>query len=289
MTSSAPSEAAPRMAAFTNDGLRFTVVDTGPEQGAPILLLHGFPQHGESWRATAEMLNTSGHRTLVPDQRGYCPDALPARRSDYRIDKLVGDVVALIQQAGLGPVHLVGHDWGAAVAWATAATHPDLVLSLTAVSVPHPLGFLKSMLSSRQALMSWYMVLFQLPRVPEKLFGSTDFGYQRLIASGQEPALARRDLEYLEHHGGITGALNWYRALPYSLTALQRLRQHVTVPTLQVWSDGDTAVNRKGHTLSSQFVDARWRLVALARVSHWIPDECPEELADLIDRHIRAR
>src|SRR5699024_10065897 len=110
--------------------------------------------NSSSWGPVAALLNQAGYRTLAPDQRGYSPQASPSGRRNYRITELVDDVVELIRQADAGPVHLVGHDWGAGVAWALAATHPDLLRSLTAVSVPHPAAFQLSMLRSAQALNS---------------------------------------------------------------------------------------------------------------------------------------
>ena len=113
------------------------------------------PSGRRSWRAVAPLLHAHGLRTLAPDQRGYSPGARPRRRRDYRLDRLVADVVALVDEVGR-PVHLVGHDWGAVVAWVLAATRPDLVRTLTAVSVPHPAAFVRAALTSRQGLRSWY-------------------------------------------------------------------------------------------------------------------------------------
>lgn len=268
---------------FSRGELRFPVADSGPADGAPVVLLHGFPQNSTSWQPVAARLNAAGYRTLAPDQRGYCPGASPAGRRNYRIGELAGDIVALIEQAGLGPVHLVGHDWGAAVAWAVAATRPELLRSLTAVSVPHPAAFQLSMLSSSQLLKSWYMFVFQLPWLPERMLHRSMA--DNLEKTGQSPEAALRDSRLLQQGQTATTALNWYRALPFAMTDAGWLRRPITVPTLQVWSDGDTAVGRRGHELSRRFVDAPWQLVTLPGVSHWIPDEAPDALAQLIESH----
>ncbi len=276
----------PRIDTFDRDKLSFSVADRGPEDGAPVVLLHGFPQNSSSWDRVAATLNQAGYRTLAPDQRGYCPQATPTGRYNYRISELVADVVELIDQAALGPVHLVGHDWGAGVAWAVAATHPQLLRSLTAVSVPHPAAFALSMLSSNQILQSYYMLMFQLPWFPELLMRKENgFFYQMLKRSGQSPAAAHRDIQMLQEGDTATGAVNYYRALPYAIALAPALRRRISVPTLQVWSDGDTAVGRKGHELSRRFVTGPWQLVVLKGVSHWIPEECPERLAELIHTH----
>ncbi|HEU4360096.1 MAG TPA: alpha/beta fold hydrolase [Mycobacterium sp.] len=275
-----------RIDAFRRGDLSFSVRDSGPENGAPVVLLHGFPQNSSSWDQVATLLNRAGYRTLAPDQRGYCPDATPAGRHSYRIGELVEDVVELIGQAGLGPVHLVGHDWGAGVAWAVAATHPELLRSLTAVSVPHPTAFLLSMFSSSQIFQSYYMLMFQLPWLPELLMRKENgFFYQMLKRSGQTPAAALRDIRNLQEGDTATAAVNYYRALPYAVALAPALRHPITVPTLQVWSDGDTAVGRRGHDLTRKFVTGPWKLVVLEGVSHWIPEERPETLAELIEAH----
>ncbi|MDQ2627838.1 MAG: alpha/beta fold hydrolase [Actinomycetota bacterium] len=274
----------PRLSSFERHGLVFDVTDAGPQDGVPVVLLHGFPQTSTSWLPVAELLNNQGFRTLAPDQRGYSPGATPTRRRDYRLSELVADAVALIEAAGAGPVHLVGHDWGAAVAWGVAAARPDLVRTLTAVSVPHPLAFVLSMATTTQAFKSWYMLAFQLPGIPELLVrDKTGLGYRGLLSSGQTPANATRDLDQLHRLGGARTALNWYRGMPFIRPAV--LRRKIPVPTLQVWSDGDTAVGRRGHELSRRFVTGPWELRTLEGVSHWIPDEAPTELTELLTEH----
>jgi pimeloyl-ACP methyl ester carboxylesterase len=276
----------PRITSFSRGKHSFPVRDTGPQDGPPVVLLHGFPQNSSSWQQVAARLDEQGYRTLAPDQRGYSPQACPSGRHSYRITELIDDIVELIGQAGLGPVHLVGHDWGAGVAWAVATRHPELLRSLTAVSVPHPAAFALSVLGSKQIFLSWYMVAFQLPWLPERLVSKENgFFQQMLTRSGQSTAAALRDVRMLRQGNTATGAVNYYRALPYALLLAPLFRGPVKVPTLQVWSDGDVAVGRKGHELSAKFVSAPWRLVTLAGVSHWIPEEAPERLAQLIAEH----
>ncbi|WP_078327129.1 alpha/beta fold hydrolase [Mycobacteroides salmoniphilum] len=275
-----------RTTSFERQGLTFEVRDSGPEDGTPVVLLHGFPQTSVSWETVARLLNNQGFRTWAPDQRGYSPRAAPSRRRDYRLSELVADAVALIEEAHAGPVHLVGHDWGAGVAWSVADRRPDLIRTLTAVSVPHPLAFVGAALTSTQMFKSWYMLLFQLPWMPELLMRKEDgFFYRRLLGTGQTPEKAARDLSDLHRLGAVTNSLHWYRALPFALSSLP-LRK-ITVPTLQVWSDGDTAVGRKGHDMSRRRVTSSWNLHVLNGISHWIPEEAPEELAKLLLDHFR--
>ena len=178
-----------RLTQFRHAGLTFDVIDSGPVDGTPVVLLHGFPQRATCWAAVSEQLNAEGLRTYALDQRGYSPGARPGSRFDYRVSELVGDVVALIDEIGQ-PVHLVGHDWGSAVAWAVAAHHPESLRTLTAVSVPHPGAFAKSMVSSPQLLKSYYMLLFQLPVLPERMLSRKDgLGEKILQAAGMTPPM----------------------------------------------------------------------------------------------------
>ncbi|MFZ2172652.1 MAG: alpha/beta fold hydrolase [Rhodococcus sp. (in: high G+C Gram-positive bacteria)] len=273
-----------RISNFTRNGLVFDVRDEGPMDGPPVVLLHGFPQDSRSWDALAPLLHRRGFRTLAPDQRGYSPGARPRGRWAYRGTELRADVVALIDQAGLGPVHLVGHDWGAAVAWTVAAEHPELVRTLTALSVPHPAAFARALVTSRQILKSWYMLVFQLPWLPERVMGSDGAAYRALVATGQSPDAARRDLEPMRERARASGALNWYRAIPLAVPA--EASRKVRVPTMFVWSDRDSAIGTAGPELTARFVEGPYRYEVLRGVSHWIPDEAPERLDELLAAHL---
>jgi len=277
--------AAGRIEHYAHDGLTFDVRDEGPLDGAPVVLLHGFPERGSCWDAVVPFLHEQGLRTLAPDQRGYSPGARPAGRAAYRTNALAADVQALIDAVG-GPVHLVGHDWGAAIAWLVAARSRS-VRSLTAVSVPHPVAFQKAMLSSRQGLLSWYMYFFQLPRVPEAL-ARRGFLEHFLRRSGMDAGgLARFRREIVEY-GALPGALGWYRAEflggGEGLTGGVKVR----VPTTLVWSDGDVAIGRRGVDLTPAYVDAPYALEVLEGVSHWIPTQEPERLARAVLRRIAS-
>ncbi|WP_375498448.1 alpha/beta fold hydrolase [uncultured Jatrophihabitans sp.] len=263
---------------YSQDGLVFEVSDSGPAGAEVVVLLHGFPQNRREWDHVTPHLVGAGYRVLAPDQRGYSPGARPAGRRAYVQSHLVDDVVALIDAAGVQKVHLVGHDWGALVAWALTSRYPERVSTLTAVSVPHPKAFAWAM-PRGQALKSWYMAAFQLPALPERLL-ATDRALALLGGSGLTAEQMNAYIEPLGRHG-LTAALNWYRALPWS----QREKGHArrsTVPTTYVWSDGDTALGRAGAEATERFVDAPYRFAVLPGVSHWIPDEAPDALADLI-------
>ncbi|MBB3082755.1 alpha/beta fold hydrolase [Geodermatophilus sabuli] len=275
------------MDGFRRDGMVFDVRDGGPPDGEPVVLLHGFPQDATAWAASAAGLHAAGLRTLAPDQRGYSPSARPTGRSAYRVRELTADVLALLDEAGLDSAHVVGHDWGGIVGWALAAWHPERVRTLTALSVPHPAAMVRAMLTSDQALRSYYVGLFQLPFLPERL----------LLVGGGEPLrrmFLRSDLprDVCEHYvarmqepGALSAALAWYRALP--LSAHETIGT-VRVPTLHLWSTGDAFLGRAATEATRDFVDAPYRLEVLEGVPHWIPELAPERVAELVTEHVRA-
>jgi pimeloyl-ACP methyl ester carboxylesterase len=267
-----------RLLRYRHDGLTFDVTDQGPLDGDPVVLLHGWPERATSWRKVTPLLHARGLRTYAPDQRGYSKGARPTRRRDYAMQVLVDDVIALIETIGR-PVHLVGHDWGSSIGWLVAAQRPDLVRTWTAVSVPHPKAFQRAMLTSRQGLKSWYMGAFQLPRVAERLARSGRLDVP-LRKGGMTADDVRRFHEEVVDDGALTGGLMYYRALPFAFPALKD--PVVRVPTTFVWSDGDVAVTDVGGRLTPQFVEAPYEAVTLKGVSHWIPTEAPDELAEHI-------
>ena len=268
-----------RLTEYRRGDLVFDVIDSGPIDGTPVVLLHGWPQRASAWDGVSAHLNERGARTFAPDRRGYSPRARPRSRFSYRAPQLIADIDALIETLGAGPVHLVGHDWGAAVAWLTAARHPESVASLTAVSVPHPQAFFRSMLRSDQFLRSYYIVLFQLPWLPEWFMGTQRFE-RMLQASGMTPEMIKSYRADFDDFEALRGGIGAYR----SMLAIRprHLPGKVTVPTTFVWSDSDVAIARKGAELTERFVDADYTFEVMEGVSHWIPELHPAELAEFI-------
>ena len=271
------------MEQYRHGDLTFDVIDRGPADGPPVILLHGFPQLNTCWDQVMDRLVAQGYRCLAPNQRGYSPGARPPRRRDYRLPDLAADVIALIDEIGGGPVHLVGHDWGSAVAWQVAATAPERLKTLTAMSVPHPAAFRNAVLTSRQGLASWYMYLNQLPWLPEKMLGAGGgAGLARTLQRGfgQSREAAERDGRAMTETGALTGGLNWYRAI--LVTPPSQAPGRVSVPTMFIWSDGDDAIKEKGVRDCANYVTGEYRLEIFNGVSHWMPDECPDRVADLL-------
>jgi pimeloyl-ACP methyl ester carboxylesterase len=272
---------------FRRDGLTFDVRDAGPSDGDPVVLLHGFPQDSTAWNQVAPLLHRNGLRTLAPDQRGYSPMARPRGRSHYRLRETTADVLALLDAAGLGSAHVVGHDWGAGVGWALAAWHPERVRTLTSLSVPHPAAMARAMVTSDQALRSYYMALFQLPLLPERvvLAGEGATLRRMLVRSGLPADAVDRYVARMREPGALTAALNWYRALPWNGRDTVGT---VRVPTLHIWSTGDAFLGRAATDATGRFVDAPYRLEVLQGVAHWIPELAPDVVADLVTAHVRG-
>ena len=272
---------------FFRDGLTFDVRDAGPADGEPVVLLHGFPQDGRAWDRVAPVLHGAGLRTLAPDQRGYSPMARPRARSAYRSRELVDDVLALLDTAGLERAHVVGHDWGAAIGWALAAWHPGRVATLTALSVPHPGAMAKALVSSDQALRSYYMAVFQLPVLPERLLlAGGGAPLRRALRHGGLPTeLADHYVARMREPGALTAALNWYRAIPWSSRdPVQRVR----VPAQLIWGARDTFLGRTGVERTEQFCRGRYRLEVLEEHSHWLPELASERVAELVVAQVRS-
>jgi pimeloyl-ACP methyl ester carboxylesterase len=273
-----------RLEIDAND-LTFTARAAGPPGGRRVLLLHGFPQTSSSWRAQLRTLGDAGYRAVAPDQRGYSVGARPAAVSDYKLEHLVSDVLALADATEMATFDLVGHDWGGMVAWMVAAYHPDRVRSLSVVSTPHPLALRHALLGGdpAQTARSADTVELCRPEFPERLLLGPDrsgSGLRALLAaSGLDPVHTREYLAVLTRPGALTAALNWYRAMEDSdLVDLPLVR----VPTLYVWSSGDAAIGRPAAEASGRFVSANYRFVVLDGVTHWVPEAAPRELSRLL-------
>jgi len=267
-------------------GLVFDVLAAGPPTGEPVVLLHGFPQTAACWIRVAETLAAAGYRVLAPDQRGYSPGARPAAVRAYRMSELVADVLALAEEAGAARFHLVGHDWGGAVAWALAGRHPERVATLTSVSTPHPRALAAALVTSGQLLRSVYIGLFCIPRLPELVLGARGSrGLRYLLARSRlGPGWVNSYARALAGPGALSAALAWYRAaIPF------RLRVPPTsVPTRYVWGSGDPALGRRAATTTGRWVAGPYRFDVLEGAGHWLPEHHPEALAELLLEHLVA-
>lgn len=263
------------------DGLVLDAVATGPLDGPPVVLLHGFPQTSWAWRGVWPALVEAGHRVVAPDLRGYSPDARPESVDAYRMPSLVGDVLAVLDHVGADAVHLVGHDWGAAISWHLAGRHPDRVRTLTAVSVPHPVAFVEALRTDAdQRRRSQYMRDWGSPDAEQTLLA----GGLAQVFGGIPAVDAERYVTRMHEPGALTAALAYYRA--QSLADLDGLGP-ITSPTLHVWSDGDVALGAAAAQATGSHVDGPYRFEVLEGVSHWVPEEAAAPLTALLLQHLR--
>ena len=279
------------MQTFIHDGMTFSVVDAGPADASPertVVLLHGFPQTSAAWQDVSARLHSHGFRTLALDNRGVSPMARPPRRSDYRIEHLVSDVVALLDAAGLEQANVVGHDWGGAIAWGLAQRRPERVRTQAVLATPHPAAMLWASLHSTQALKSWYMGPLILPLVPEVglTWALRNFGLRNLgLPKAQEEEYVRA----LTQLGAVSGAVGPYRALP--TMALRgrsdRPADEITVPTTFVWGNRDVALGRAAAERTEKFVTGDYRFVELD-ADHWLPEKESERVAEEITRRVEG-
>ncbi|MGI8661894.1 MAG: alpha/beta fold hydrolase [Acidimicrobiales bacterium] len=270
---------------FTHDDLRFVYSDSGASDGEVVVLLHGFPQTRACWDGVTPHLVGAGLRVLALDQRGYSRGARPLGRRAYRLELLVADVVALVDHIGVDRVHVVGHDWGGAVAWSLAAREPDRLHTMTSLATPHSRAMIRSFWSSDQALRSLYIAAFQLPFLPE--LAITGRGERLLRRTLERSGLPSRDWEryraLLQKPGAFTAALNWYRALPFASSAD---RGRSSVATLYVYGALDFALRPRAASLTREEVDGPYRFETLADVGHWLPERAPDRVAALVLEHI---
>lgn len=262
------------------NGVELMVTDHGPAEGAAVLLLHGWPDTAYLWRHQIPVLTGEGYRVLCPDMRGFGGSDKPEEVEAYRVGEYVADVEDLLNQAGIDRAHVVAHDHGAVAAWALALRHPHRVESLTALSVGHPNAFGAAGL--RQLQMSWYTLLFQFEGVAETFLSSNDWAmFRRLVGNHPE---TERWIESLSQPGALTASLKWYRANahPRRLITPSAPLPTCPVPTLGIWSSGDTALSERQMTGSEAHVDGEWEYLRIDDVSHWIPLDAPDQLNEAL-------
>ena len=266
-------------------------VRTAGEGDRLVLLLHGFPQTSYMWQGFLEALAGEGYRVAAPDQRGYSPGARPDDVEQYGVEALTGDVVGLAEALGHDRFDVVGHDWGAAVAWGVAAGHPNRVRSVTAVATPHPTALVEAMgsPSGDQATKSSYMGLFggEKGQAEAVLLDESQGGLRRIYREwgllDDEEAAAGVDeyVRVLSEPEALTGALNWYRR-GFEWAAIAP----VEVPALYVWGSEDVALGREAAELTEKYVTGPYRFVELEGISHWTVEHAGDRLLAELKSHL---
>jgi pimeloyl-ACP methyl ester carboxylesterase len=267
------------------EGLVFDALVAGPDDGDLVLLLHGFPQSATMWRTQLEVLAGAGYHAVAFDQRGYSAGARPEGVEAYRIAHLVDDALGVANYFGAERFAVVGHDWGAVVAWHLAAHYPERVTSLVALSVPHPVAFAVALASPAgdQRERSSYISFFRQTEVAEEALLAG--GLALMLRASGYPGDVEERVRALSEPGALTAALNWYRAVDFTLV---RDVGAISVPTLYVWSTGDVALGREGAEGTASYVTGPYRFEVMEGVSHWIPEEVPLKLGALILDHLKG-
>ncbi len=278
---------------IATNGVRLHTVLAGDPHGEPIVFLHGFPDFWYGWHNQIPFFAERGYRVIVPDQRGYNLSDKPSDVLAYRISILATDIKGLIDALGYDKVHLVGHDWGAAVAWWVATMFPERLKTLNILNVPYPTVMMKQFQSGdlSQLLKSWYMFFFQIPALPEALVSAA--GYERmgdiLRRTSNPGSFSDEDIarykEAWAQPGAMTATINWYRAMFRSANeARQTAKQNalasgkkIPTPTLILWGEKDqflgTAVARESLKVLEQ-----GELVFFPKSTHWIQHDEPDDV-----------
>jgi pimeloyl-ACP methyl ester carboxylesterase len=266
--------------------LTFNVAEIG--SGPPVILLHGWPDSWHLWQQQMVALALQGHRVIAPDLRGFGKSDHPEAIEEYSMSTLIGDVVAIMDEFRIERATVVGHDWGAAVAWLLATFLPDRVERLVAVSVGHPQAFAAAGFHQKQ--LSWYMLWFLFPHVAERELAANDWELFRNWAHGD---VAPSGDEYMERQitdlsrpGRLSAGFNWYRANISPDTFASDGRgvdlPPVTCSAMGVWSSGDMALSEVQMTGSERFVSGPWRYERIEGANHWIPVYASEQLNSLL-------
>jgi epoxide hydrolase 4 len=273
------------------NGIRLHYVEAGV--GPLVVLLHGFPEFWYGWRHQIPALAQAGFHVVAPDMRGYNLSEKPVGWRAYDADPLAGDIAALIRHFGVERAHLVGHDWGAEVAYLTAMRHPELVRRLAILNVPHPARMLEGLRTVKQLRKSWYMFFFQIPWLPEWLAARDNFSLgKRSLRADSPDAFSDSDLErYVEawsQPGALTGMINYYRAvLRQSPRKALARTSPIDVPVLVIWGERDSYLGSELAQPNPKWVP-NVRVERLPQATHWVQHDAPERVNELLIEFLKA-
>ena len=275
------------------NGIKLHVIMAGPKDSPPVILLHGFPEFWYGWRKQIPVLAEAGFRVVVPDQRGYNLSDKPKGIKANRLDILVADVLGLIDALGYDKVRLIGHDWGAIVAWALAIWHPERLLKLGIMNVPHPSVMMKSLLKGdrEQLRRSWYVFAFQIPWLPEFFLRRNDWRNAVRVLRGSAKIHTFKNEDIAEYKkswsqpGAMTAMINWYRAVVRHRPKMPK-DPRVTVPTLMLWGKQDVALSHRMAQPSIDYCDDG-KLVSFEDATHWVQHDAADEVNHLLLEFLR--
>ena len=270
---------------ITTNGIRLHTALAGPEDGEPVILLHGFPDAWFGWSAQIGPLAEAGFRVIVPDQRGYNLSDKPKGVASYQMDTLVEDILGLADALGYKHFHLAGHDFGAIVSWNLAIHCPARLKRLAIANGPHP-SVMRNYLriQPKQMVKSWYAFFFQIPGLPEWAVRLNDW---RFLVSALPKAFGEEERNRYRdawgQPGAITGMINWYRAL-IRYRGRSTLSPKIQVPTLILWGQQDPHISYEIATRSIELCEAG-QLITFDDAAHWVLSDKPEDTSKYIVHH----
>lgn len=254
-------------------------------KGDAIILLHGFPQSSISWQAFFDAAKNLDYKIIAFDQRGYSPGARLKNIHDYTTAKLVEDVFSIADALNIQRFHLAGHDWGAAIGWATVMSQSKRILSWTALSIPHSLAFFEALRNDKeQKKKSRYIILFRMRWLPELLLTAGRLFILKSLMFRWMPKLHGQEyLAILSEPGALSAVLNWYRAMgvgeKFSYNA------DINVPVLFIWGNRDPAVSRRSVFLQDQYIKGIYKKIELD-AGHWLLERRTDLVVQEMLKHI---
>jgi len=273
---------------ISTNGVRLNVVEAGPKDGKLVIMIHGFPETALlSWYLQIPALAKAGFHVVAPDQRGYNKSEKPPNVMDYWIDVLADDILVLINHFGQKKILLVGHDWGAAVAWRVTMLYPERIEKLAILNLPHPVTFENYLRSSFQQLRkSWYIFFFQVPYIPEMKLQKDNFTFSLSLLSGSgipgktfSAEYISRILQSWSEPNALTSTLNYYRATfrKFLGARLAPADPKIKPPTLILWGELDDALSFEMAKLSMDYIE-NGRLISFPDATHWLQHDKPGEV-----------
>lgn len=262
--------------------LTFHIAHSGPANGELILFLHGFPENWLAWKKQLLFFGGKGFKAVAVDQRGYNLSSKPKFVYNYRIDLLAVDIYKIVKFFHRKKVILVGHDWGANVAWWTALRFPQLIQKLVIINVPHPLVMKKMMNTNfRQTKSSWYIYFFQIPIIPEFLLSMRKSFLLSVLmtSSAKKNSLKRSLLSYYRHswnYSSIHSMINWYRGM--KLGSDKKLSSIKVKPDVIIlWGLKDSFIRSENIKPTINLCENP-RTIIFKYNTHWLIHEAPEKV-----------
>ena len=257
-----------------------------PQSDQVVILLHGFPVTSAMWTPMIMPLANAGYRVIAFDQRGYSPGARPRERQSYDISLLIEDVLAIADSAGADEFHLVGHDWGSIVGWATVMQHPERVKSWTALSIAHPSAFGEAIANDPdQRSRSSYIALFRLPFIPEALFTFNGLALLETLFAPMTEVQVQEYLAVFAEPYALTAALNWYRSIDEGITVASGQDAQIRTPTLFFWGNADTAAGRTAVETQQQYMEGPYEFIEIDG-DHWLMESHGEFITGEVLEHL---